>query len=67
LRGSRKLAAAATQTLRLLIASFRLEPQRFGDIRSFYAHYNFNETQVLGTWRTKTCKLNYPDNAAYRD
>ncbi len=33
-RGSRKLAATAAQTLRLLYAPFRLEPQRFGDIRS---------------------------------
>jgi hypothetical protein len=49
LRGSQKLAAEAAQTLRLLIASFCLEPQRFGDIRSFHVHYNFNETQVLGT------------------
>ena len=33
-RGSRKLAAMAAQTLRLLYAPFCLKPQRFGDIRS---------------------------------
>ena len=39
-RDSRKLTLAGSNT-RLSDASFRLEPQRFGDIRSFHAHYNF--------------------------
>jgi hypothetical protein len=34
LRGSRKLTATTAQTLQLLFAPFRLDPQRFGDIRS---------------------------------
>jgi hypothetical protein len=37
LRDSRKLAVVTAQTIRLSDAPFRLEPQRFGHIRSSYA------------------------------